>query len=498
MAFQGGAKDEGTALAVSRDGQRLVYMAAMGATTRLMLRAFGEPEFRALDGTEGAYAPFFSPDGRTIAYFAHGQLRKIRLDDRQIVTLADVRQPVGGVWATTDEILVSDSRGLVAISGATGKSTPTAARCEDAARPCWLPQPLPNSEWVLVSSYGDVAVVSRRTGERRVVLDSLFEPQARLLPNGDIAYFHRPGQLFVIGFDHGTLSVRGAPTAVLDGVRHGSVGGQFAVADDGTLVFAAGRHFIESRFAWVERGAETMLPFAAESFGVFNVSPDGRYIASTVYRTNPQIWIYDLARGTSRPIVTEGAAEHPVWSPDGREVAFVVGARTTSAPSVRVVPAEGGAARPLVTPGGYPFSWTRDGRLSLVRTNRDATRSDVWIADVTAGSTPGGTQSEFPAGGVDDAPVFSPDGKYIAYMSAITDRWEIYVQPVPATGEKWVVSRDGGLFPRWSPSGRELYFMRDRALYAVDVSRGPATAAPPRRRERAHGGGRHAPLGAPQ
>jgi Tol biopolymer transport system component len=271
--------------------------------------------------------------------------------------------------------------------------------------------------------------------------------------------------------------VRGAPVPVLDGVRHGSAGGQYAVADDGTMVFAAGRHAIESRFVWVERGAETALPFEPESFGVFNVSPDGRYIASTVYRTNPQIWIYDLAGGTGRPIVTEGAAEHPVWSPDGREVAFVVGARSVSAAPVMKVPATGGQPRVLLQPGGYPYSWTRDGRLGLVRTNRRPGQSDLWIADVAHG----GTQSQFPAEGVDDAPAFSPDGRYVAYMSAVTDRWEVYVQPVPATGEKWVVSRDGGLFPRWSPSGRELYFMRDRALYAVDVSRGPANAAPPRR-----------------
>jgi hypothetical protein len=479
MAFQGAAAQEGTSLALSRDGRLLAYVSEERTGNRLMLRSLGEPGFKPLEGTAGAHYPFFSPDGRWIGFFADGQLRKVAVDGSKTVALADVRDPGGGAWATDDEILVSEGGGLIQVSAASGNRGTTAARCEVVNRPCWQPDPLPGNEWVLVSSYGDIAVVSRRTGERRVLLDSLFEPQARLLPGDYIAYMHRPGQLFVISFDRSRLKVKGEPVPVVDGVRQGSLGSQFAVSNDGTLVYAGGGHLIRGRFTWVTRqGKETPLPFESQSYGVFNLSPDGRYLASAVYRTNPQIWLYDLVRGTEEPLVTEGSAEHPVWSPDGRSVAFVQGKRTGSVTPIMVVPlARSAPPRPLVKDGGYPFSWSRDNMLSFVRTNQGPTQNDIWVSDLTLGKERVVRASE----GTDDAPVFSPDGKWIAYMSTVATRSEIYIEPFPGNGDQWKVSSDGGSFPRWAPNGRELYFMRHQALYAVNLSRGPANASPPTR-----------------
>ncbi len=479
LSFTGSAWDEGTALALSNDGRRLVYVAEMPDTSRLVLRDLDGAQFRALRGTEGGYHPFFSPDGTSVAFFANGQLLRVSLDDGLVVALADVQVPVGGAWPTRETNVVADGSGLVEVDAASGKRTPTAARCTEPARPCWLPNPLPDNEWVLVSSYGDIALVSRRSGERRVLADSLFEPQARLLPSGDIAYFHRPGQLFVLPFDTRTRQATGAPVPVLDDVRHGASGGQYAVSDAGTLVFATGGHLIAGRFVAVTRdGVETVLPFSAESHGVFNLSPDGLALVSTVYRTTPQLWLHDLVRGTARPLVTNVAAEHPVWSPDGSRIAFVQESRTSTTPAIMVASASGGRLDTLVANGGYPFAWTRDGFLSFVRTSQDSSGNTIVVAkigDATTGRT-------IAADGAADAASLSPDGKFIAYMSAANDRWEVHVQPYPVTGERWVVSQgDGGLFPRWSADGEELFFMRDKALYAVDMRGGPAAAGPPRR-----------------
>lgn len=478
LAFSGNGWNEGSALAVSPDGARIVYVAQIGEETGLVVRELDQPGFRFLDGTSGAHTPFFSPDGLTLGYFVRGQLFKRRLDEGPAVALAEVTQPAGAAFRTDDEILVSDASALVTVSAATGQRSETPAVCQGEVRPCWFPQPLAGSEWVLVSSYGDIGVVSLRTGERRTLIDSLFEPQARLLPSGQIAYFHRPGQLFVVAFDHDRLAVRSGPVAVIDGVRQGNTSGLYAVTDQGTLLFVPGGHLIRSRFVWVDRdGHEESAELDAESYGVFNISPDGRRLASTVYRTTPQIWVFDLARGTGAPLVSEGAAEHPVWSPDGREVAFVLDPRTDPIPSIMVVPSTGGTARDLVAAGGYPFSWTRNGRLSFLRAERGQSRSDMWIADVEGGSPP------FSLGGAgrDDTPMLSPDGRLVAYMSEAAGRWQIYVQPIEGTGERWAVSDPGGIFPRWSPDGRELYFLREGSLYAVDLSRGPDNASAPRR-----------------
>ena len=478
MAFQGGAEEEGSSLSVSPDGRFLTYVATTPGGTHLVVRALDQPTYRNLPGTDGAFFPFFSPDGQWIAYFAGGQLRKISVDGAHAVILADIASPMGAAWPEEDEILVAEGGGLVKVS-ASGRRDDTPAQCTGVNRPCWLPDPLPGGEWVLVSSYSDVAAVSLRTGERRVILDSLFEPQAHWLPNGYIAYFLRPGQLFAVPFDPNRLAVTGTPVLVVDGVRQGGIAGQLAIGRDGSLFFASGGHYIRSRFVWVTpQGDATPLPFDAESFGVFNLSPDGQYLASTVYRTNPQIWLYDLARATDRPLVSQGSAEDPVWSPDGREIAYVAGHGVGSNPPIMAIPISGtSGARRLAEDGGYPFSWSRDGRLTFVRTDQGKTQNDIWVASAATGKTSMLLASD--AG--DDAPFLSPDGRWLSYMSQMTGQWEVYIEPSPPTGDRWMASAGGGSFPRWAPDGRRLYYMRDRAIYAVDVSLGPDHAAAPRK-----------------
>jgi Tol biopolymer transport system component/tRNA A-37 threonylcarbamoyl transferase component Bud32 len=478
LVFQGAAWQEGRSLDISPDGTRLVYVAQTPqGTPRLYLRSLQRPGFDALAGTDSAFFPFFSPDGRWVGFFASGQLRKVSVDGGSPVALGDVREPAGAAWVAADEILVSEGSGLVRFSASTGRRSATPATCTAIQRPCWLPNPLPGGEWVLVSGYRDIGVVSLRTGERRTVLDTLFEPQARLLPDGVLAYFQRPGVLFAVPFDRHRLTAGTMPVPVIDGVRQGGIGSQYAVSGDGTLVYAPGGHYIRSRFAWVTRGgAETPLPLEAQSYGVFNLSPDGRSVALTVYRTNPQIWIYGLDGGGARPLVTEGSAEQPVWSPDGRSIAFAARRGGGRNPAIMVVAADGSAPpRVLVQDGGYPYSWSTNGRLSLVRAGQGATGDDIWVADVARGTVDSLVVSDAD----DDAPYFSPDGRWIVYMSRVTARWEVYVEPYPPTGRRWTVSQGGGSFPRWSADGRELYYERDGSFFAVDLSRGPAHAGPP-------------------
>jgi hypothetical protein len=476
MAFQGRAWQELRSLDLSRDGASLVYVAEGDrGGTRLYLRKLDEPGFRPIAGTEGAYGPFFSPDGGTVGFFAEDQLRTVSIEDGSVVALGDVRNPAGAVW-TDDGILVSEG-GLVRFAAASGGREATAAACVDEARPCLLPDPVPGTDWVLVSSYEDIAVVSLETGERRTLLDGLFEPQARLLPDGNIAYFHRPGQLFVVPFDPETLAVTGEPVPALDGIRQGSFGSQLDVSNDGTLVYAPGGHFTDSRFTWVSRdGHETALPYEPASFGTFALSPDGRSLATTVYRTNAQVWVYDLGRAQPVPLVTEGDAQHPAWSPDGREIAYMAAADGGAAPSILAIPVSGGsAARVLIRDGGYPFSWSRGGDVSYARPG-GATKSDVWVGSVATGDA----SAVFASAAADDAPTLSPDGRWIAYMSAVTGRWEVYVEPHPATGERWTLS-EGGEFPRWSSDGTTLYYVRGGEMFEVDLTRGPAGAGAPRR-----------------
>ena len=451
----------------------MVYAAEEpGGGTRLYLRSLFGQESVGLAGTEGAYLPFFSPDARWVGFVSGGQLSKVSLDDGSVVTLAQISDPAGAVWTEEHEILVSQNAGLVRFSAATGERQDTAARCADIHRGCWLPQPLPGGEWVLVSSYRDMAVVSLETGERRTLFDSLHTPMARWLPSGHIAYFHRPGQLFAVPFDHERLEITGSAVPVLDGIRQAGMGGQYAISSTGHLAYIDGGSGIRGQLTWVTRGGqETALPFDAESFGVFNLSPDGRYVVAVIYRTNSQLWVFDLERGTSRPLVTDGFSEQPVWSPDGAEIAFVAvgGAEDRNFP-IMVVPAGGGASpEVLIEDGGYPTSWSETGRLAIERVNQGETINDVWVASLEEGTLEVIRRS--PA--VDAAPYFSPDGQSLAYFSGATGQWEVYVEPYPPTGDAWPVSAGGGAFPRWSPDGQELYYVRGREFFAVDLSQGP-------------------------
>ena len=486
MTFSVGAGWAYRALALSRDGRRLAYVAALDAgTSQLYARSLEIPTFRPLAGTEGAVLVEFSPDGEWIAFVANQKLSKVAFGGGEVVTLADVDLDgflAGLAWSSSSTIIASYSSGLVTYDATTGAREPTAALCETIRRPCRYPDPLPDGEWVLVSSYDDFAIVSMFTGERRTLLDNLFEPEARLLPSGDIAFFQRPDELFVLPFDVTSREPQGPPIPVLQGVRK-SDQGQYSVSAEGTLVYAEGHHHLRTRLMWVDReGRETTLPFPPESHGPFNLSPDGKMVAVALYRQQGQVWLYDLEREDRYPLTSQGFNSAPVWSPAGDSIAFVSLVEGGRNSPILATSRDGTTApRTLIADGGYPLDWAADGRLAVVRVNQGPNLNDVWVLH-TDGA---GSEAEPLAvgEGAQDLAQFSPDGRWVAYNSTEMGRgMEVFVRRYPTTEERWKISVGGGFNPRWSTDGGRLYFMDlvSGGIYEVGLPDGPTQPGLPR------------------
>ncbi len=465
---------------VSPDGSFIVFEGVDSSGVRLYRKSLEEAGSEPISGTHGAFYPFISPDGRWVAFFADGQLKKASLTGGSVVALGEPSvDPFGATWASDEEILVSELGRLVRFSAsAAGVREMLKGECSVGRQPCWHPQVLPGTDLVLVSSYLDVAVVSLSTGEWTSLIDGVRMPAARFMAPAHLVYFQEPGRLFARTLDLGTLDL-GPPIPVVDGVQQ-AADGEFALSEEGDLVFVAGGNRFRGQLTWRWRdGREEPLPFEEQSYGTFRLSLDGRYVAAAVYRLISEIWLYDLRRGDSRRLSDDRDSEHPIWSADGRQVAWGADDLAGQANSTIVaMPVEGGEIRTLITDAGLPYSWSESGMQAVVRVNQEGTSNDIWFADPESGEMDVFLASPE----VDDTPMFSPDGKALAYFSGVEGEWEVFVTPYPPSGRSYKISRGRAYFPVWSPDGQRIYYQsgeNGREFYSVDLSRGFAAPGLP-------------------
>ena len=491
-------------IALSPDGTKLVYV----ANQQLYLRSMDQLEAAPIRGTnEDPAEPVFSPDGQWIAYFASQggnagaiQLKKIAVTGGAPVTLAGIAggRPFGAEWSGGNIAFGSNSDGDSSIrevpdsGGAIRVLWKADSKKERVAQPRLLAD---GKHMMLVSrplqtdsgtensqAEGDIVVQTLAGGDRRKLVSGGTDPH--VLPSGQLVYVH-DGTLFAVPFDVQHLAVTGGPVPVLEGVveASGSLAGQFAISQDGTLALRPGAAGAASprRLFWVDReGHEQAIAAAPKSYREPRLSPDGTKIAVAAEDGEHDLWIYDLAKETLTRETFGPAFEYtPVWAPDGRSLFFASGpnrqnrgvlfdiyrkaADGTGAPEALTEHLQGG--HPLsLTPGGkslvyYMSSTTGDGGLYQLPLEPKGPSQPV-LAD--------GKSSSF-YGEV------SPDGKWIAYGSNESGRDEIFVRPFPAVnGGRWQVSPAGGTRPVWARSGRELFFLDDaRRMSVVAVQPGP-------------------------
>jgi serine/threonine-protein kinase len=463
----------GPAAILSPDGTRLVFVSeGFNDVSRLLTKRLDEPTATVLVGTEGAYGPFFSPDGLWVGFFAGGKLKKTRMDGGQPVELWDAPAGRGASWSDDGSIIAAldTGSGLARIPGDGGKSTPvtTVELGETGHR--W-PHVLPAAKAVLFtanyvrSSFEDskIVVVSLEGGQRKTLLEHA-GMYPRYLPSGDVVFVRR-GTLLALPFDLGRLEFSGAPKRVLEDVASDQSFGfaQVDVSRNGTLLYHRGRTLGLTTIQWLD-GAGNTESLRAEPalYSTPRVSPDGSRLAVVVAEgSNAGIWVYNLRSGTKTAVTSgPGVNSYPVWSRDGYLVFQSPGGAMVWAPADA---AHG--PRPF-TKGGrqLPSSFTPDGkRLAFFEQAPDG---GTLIQTVLVRNDSGEPQTGEPelflrTSASNPFPAFSPDGRWLAYSSADSGGYEVYVRAFPDKGTKWPISTRGGNMPMWSSNRKELFYRTD-------------------------------------
>ena len=473
-------------LALSPDGAHLVYAAGRSGSRQLYLRAMDSLEGEPIPGTEGASTPFFSPDGDWVGFFAEGKLKKVSISGGAPLTLCDARNPSGASWGTNDTIVFAPSNisGLWQVSAAGGTPQPL-TRLETGENRHGWPDLLPGGQVILFTAFGSgldtprIATQQLETGERRVLAEGGAYP--RYLPSGYLVYVQQeeaPGTLLAAPFDLSRLEVTGTPVPLVESVMQSNSGAaQYSFSSLGSLVYIPGGNpASERRLVWVDRqGTEQPLAAPPQRYVNLQLSPDERRLAVQIDSPNPEVWIYDIQLETLTRLTFAGGG-FPLWTPDGKQVTFP--SRRAGVPNLFWKPADGtGAAEQLTTrehPTDHSFSWSPDGQVLAFTEAHPITGWDLWVLPLGGNSNPRPfLQTPFR----EAAPRFSPDGRWLAYVSDESGRPEIYAQPFPGPGKKWQISTEGGVEPVWSRNGKELFYGNSGQMMVVDLTTEPTFRA---------------------
>ena len=312
------------------------------------------------------------------------------------------------------------------------------------------------------------------TGQRQIVVQGGTFPQC--VPTEYLVYVHR-GTLLAVPFDVDKLQVKGTAIGEGEQVRESGYGAaQFGLSPQGSLVYVSapgGVQAVERRLMWVSRnGAEHSLATPAREYQAPRVSPDGRMVAVAI---EDQVWLIDLSRETLTRLTFEGENGNPSWTPDGKRITFQSNETNLS---WQLADGSGGPER--LTNSEHikrADSWSPDGQLLAFTQFDPPTGRDIWMLRLSDRKAQPFLRTPFN----ESVPRFSPDGRWLTYVSNESGRYEIYVQPYPGPGGKLQISTEGGTEPTWNPNGRELFYRSGNKMMAVAITTRPSfTASKPR------------------
>jgi serine/threonine-protein kinase len=448
-------------VAISRDGTRIAYV----ANQRIYLRSLNQLAATPLRGAEGATVstPFFSPDGQWVGYADGLQLKKISINGGTPVTLGgEAARGVWGAasWEADDSIVFGTVGGVWRVRAAGGSSEPIIKL--DAQQVAASPVFLPGNHAVLYAIPGSGVFAQRFDGsERRIVVDRAAD--ARYLPTGHLAYVV-DDTLWAVRFDPVALTVSGTPVPLVENVRRGLVAGasaQFSVSPTGSLVYVPGGLSEPRVLVWIDKqGRESPALGEPRPYEYVNLAPDGTRVALSTRGGASDIWIWELTRPSATRVTFESQGDHgnPIWSPDGRMIIFSWAAGTP--PNIFRMAADGtGMAERLtnITANQSPEAVTPDGKTLVFREVDPRNGPDLHLLSLEGDhASKSLIATRFNELNAD----ISPDGRWLAYQSNESGRFEIYVRPFPAvdTG-RWQISNGGGTRPVWRAKGHELFFV---------------------------------------
>ncbi len=456
-------------LAWSRDGRQLAYR----ADGVIYLRSLDDVKPRAVVKAPGN-GQWFSPDGETLIYRTPSGLSKVAAVGGGSQDIASFTDFLGLDWAEDGTIVYSDLKSLRQIPDTGGEPTVLLTAPEGSL--VGAPQLLPRGRALLYTLVrgGTQAVVVKTlenaASEARQLLPGV--QGARYVPSGHLIYA-LDGRLMAVPFNVDRLELTGTAVPMPESVYVSSGGfPQIALSGTGAFAYVASEEAQALQVSWVDpQGKATPAVTVPRNYSDLVLSPDGRRAAFHSWDQDNDIWVADLVRGgLTRLTFTKDEEETPVWSSDGRELAYAAAARDGKR-GVYVRPADGSAAaveRKIWedTDHFHVNAWSRDGGTILVEVRRAATSNDIVAIDVKAGTAKNLLASQHPEYNAR----FSPDGKWLAYVSEESGRAEVYVQPYPALDARVPVSTAGGREPVWARDGRKLFFRSAESVMEASVT----------------------------
>jgi serine/threonine-protein kinase len=468
-------------LALSPDGGTLVFAgSAPSGEAQLYRRRLAEETVTPIQGTQGATAPFFSPDGQWIGFKQDSRLKKIPASGGIAIDYGDATRHQGGSFAPDGTLIFNahHGEGLRRVRpGTTTQEALTTVNAAAAEAGHHWPHVLPDAKHALYT----LEVDGKPYSEARIMLLSLADGQSRLLidggsdaryvPTGHIVYW-RAGDIWSVPFDLRSRQLTGEPAVVIRNVMLAEANGHahLAIADNGTVAYVAGADAEGQRIVVVTDRKGVIRPLTAERRAYQNprVSPDGSRVALTVIAANDSLWTLDIARGAMTRITFESENSRPVWSPDGTRLLFA----RHSAEGVRrifSVAADGGGSPEQLRASDrteVADSWSAAANV-IMFTMEEAHGPDVWTLPMS------GERKARPwlaTRFAERQAQISPDGRWVAYVSNESGRDEVYVRSYSALAHKRQVSVGGGSEPRWRRDGRELLFRHEQSVLSTQVA----------------------------
>jgi serine/threonine protein kinase len=473
-------------LTISPDGQTLAFVAMSEGQPRLWVRPLDSISPRALPETDGASFPFWSPDSRSVAFSADGQLKRIEIDGGSPRTLASAPSAVGGTWGPDGVILFSMLGNPIFRVSDVGGDPVAVTRLNALQGAHYFPQFLPDGRhflyWAVSGREPNGVFVGRIDGsETRRLLDAdfaaVYAPQGYLL-------LVRQARLFAQPFDPALMTLTGTPFPVADQITNSTerISPAVSVSAGGTIAYRTGsEQGARKQLTWFDRSGKEVVnvggPFDSTQLSP-QLSPDGRQVA--LFRGvggNIDVWLIDTGRGVPTRFTFDSADDAlPLWSHDGRRIVFSSNRKGVHDLYLKST-ASGSEETLLLQSPQFKSAtdWSSDGRFLLYQSVDPKRNFDIWALPLdTDGKRDGQPLSVVQTDFDEHGGQFSPDGKWIAYVSLKSSRYEVYVQPFGRrAGGEIRISIDGGDQVRWRPDGRELFYVaRDGRLMAVPVRLG--------------------------
>ena len=465
-------------LAISPNGQYLAFVAYVQGKRTLWVRPIGSLAAQELPGTDDAYSVFWSPDSKFIAFFADSKLLRVEPSGKSLQSVCNLPShgDSSGTWGSAGTIVFSQDAGGKVYRVPANGGTPSLLFADESGRAL---------RWVQFLSDGRRFIFCKRTNREQTAaavyagsIDSAETKQIEPMPptravftKGGYLLYARDQTLVAQAFDEKNLRLTGEPVVIVEHIPHHEKSGwcEFSASDNSELAYMT--EFPQTRLAWFDRGGREIGQVGAPgNYNAVRLAPDGQRAALDISGErsfSDDLWIEDLTRGTRTPFASGTDDEgEPVWSPDGKQLAYFSCCDDVSALHMKNVSDTGKGEMPIKDQWFItPQDWSRDGRYFIY-----GWQGNIWVLPMSGEAKPY-LLIKTPFTESDSR--LSSDGRWLAFVSNETGRDEVYVTRFDHPDEKWHVSTDGGSDPRWGREGQELFYLSpDKHLMLVPIKPG--------------------------